>query len=260
MNYVKRILYFFCIPCRPQKSFTVRYAFPLVFTFAALLGAAAAITSDTRSSIRLETSQSSVRAGERFEINVFANAKVAVNAVDIQLNFPTDQIKILGIDTGESVITLWTRDPYVENNTVYLQGGTFRRGFIGDHLIATINAQAVETGLAKVTVGDATLLAGDGSGSKVAVSKNDDETSSIFVAASDGTYTEIDPSTADLRLKSSASIVIVTDIDGDGRVTVTDISRFMLGWASRTVVYDFNGDGFMTFRDFGIILSDSFFQ
>jgi hypothetical protein len=259
MKIFRRLLYRVCAPCRPHKSFTVRYAFPLVFTFVALLGAAAAIQSDTRSSIRLEISDTNVSAGERFEINVYASAKVAINAVDIQLQFPRNQIKVLGIDTGQSVITLWTQEPYVRGDKVYLQGGTFRRGFIGEHLIATINAEATETGLAQVSLGDVSLLAGDGSGAKVAVVATDNGTKQIYITENNGTLSGAVGET-NLKLSSTAAVLIVTDIDGDGRVTLSDISRFMVAWANKSIIYDFNGDGQMTFRDFGIILSESFFR
>jgi hypothetical protein len=256
MKTLWKIVYFFCAPCQPRTSATVRYAFPLIFAFAALLGVASVISS-SESSIHLETSQTSVRAGETFRIEVYANAHVAVNAVDIKLEFPKEQIQILGIDTGESVITLWAKEPYVEGNTVILQGGTFRRGFRGDHLIATINAKAIETGLAQISVGDVQLLAGDGTGSEVPVTENHDDSTTFYIADEEGHFAEAG---SGVNLQGTASVVIVTDIDGDGAVTLSDISRFMSAWASRTVVYDFNGDGYMSFRDFGIILADSFLR
>jgi hypothetical protein len=55
-------------------------------------------------------------------------------------------------------------------------------------------------------------------------------------------------------------VYIVTDIDGDGTVSLSDVARFLSAWRVKDAVYDFNGDGQMTFRDFGIILSDSFFR
>jgi hypothetical protein len=253
-----KALYYICSSCEPQRSSTVRYAFPLVFAFVALIGAAAVIGSN-KSYIHLDTSQDSVRAGETFSIDVYAYAHVAVNAVDIRLEFPKDQMQITGIDTGQSVITLWAQDPFVENNTVVLQGGTFRRGFRGDHLIATINAKATETGLAHISVGDVELLAGDGTGSKVAVSENEDDTTTLFIADKEGNFTKA-PDDTGVNLQGTAAVVIVTDIDGDGAVTLQDISRFMTAWASKNVVYDFNGDGKMSFRDFGIILAQSFLR
>ena len=58
----------------------------------------------------------------------------------------------------------------------------------------------------------------------------------------------------------NVAIKIITDIDGDGKVSLKDISAFMAAWANKDVSYDFNGDGKMTFRDFSIILADFFFK
>jgi len=150
----------------------------------------------------------------------------------------------------------------VEGSAVILRGGTFRRGFRGDHLIATINAKATETGLARFSIEDVILLAGDGSGTEVTVAKTGTDSTSLLIAHEDGTFapsTDGGSETA-VGLQGVATIVIITDIDGDGQVTLADISRFMFAWSTRTVVYDFNGDGKMSFRDFGIILADSFLR
>ncbi len=256
MTLFKKILYFFCASCRPNRSSTVRYAFPLVFTLAAFLGAAVIVT-DNKSFIHLESSVASVNAGESFQIEIYVSAHVPVNAVDITLEFPKNQIKVTSIDKGESVLTLWTQEPRVENNKVYLTGGTFRRGFIGDHLIATINARAIQSGLAKFSVDNVSLLAGDGSGSKVSVTKNDKESATLYITNADGTKTQ---GTEAVGVQGVTSVVIITDIDGDGQVTLADISRFMSAWNTKTITYDFNGDGAMSFRDFGIILADSFLR
>jgi hypothetical protein len=252
---MKRLIAFL-FPYARNKSATVRYAFPIIFTLIALFGAAAVSTSG-KSYIHLESNASSVHAGENFKIGVYVNAAVPVNAIDIAVQFPKEQIQITGIDTGASVITLWTQDPYVEDDKVILRGGTFRKGFRGDHLIATINAKATETGLAQFSVGDVTLLAGDGSGSSVTVAK--DTTAKNLYVVEGGTDTQT-TGESPVGLQGTAAVVIVTDIDGDGAVTLADVGRFMTAWGGGGVVYDFNGDGVMTFRDFGIILADSFFR
>jgi hypothetical protein len=240
----------------PGKSTTVRYAFPLVFAFAALL-AATALVSENASFVHLKSSVKSVNAGDQFAIEVYVTAHVPVNAVDLKLEFPLNQIRITGVDTGESVITLWTEEPTVKGNSVLMRGGTFRKGFLGDHLIATINAEAVETGVAEFSIGEVTLLAGDGSGSKVKVTRTGEEETKLFIVDEDGALTDSSTDEA-IGVKGIVSVVIVTDIDGDGNVTLGDISRFMVAWQNKSTVYDFNGDGSMTFRDFGIILADSF--
>ena len=247
MKQIQRFIYWFFSSFRSQRSRTVRLAFPLVFVSAALLGATALLYEDT-SYIRIETTENIVAANERFSIDVFVGANTPVNAVDIAVEFPVDQIEVEGIDTGESVITLWTQDPYVAGNEVILQGGTFRKGFLGEHRIATINARALEEGQAEFTTDSITLLAGDGTGAEIEVTEVGRESVAIRVEAADGIVT------------GDVAVVIVTDIDGDGNVDFNDILSFLSAWRSQKTIYDFNNDNRMTFVDFSIILADSFLR
>jgi hypothetical protein len=237
-----------------KRSSTVQYTFSVLFLFAALASMASVIGSK-ESSIRLVTSSPTVVAGEQFSIDVFAFAHTPVNAVDIAVSFPADQVEILGIDRGESVITLWTKDPYVEGTAVILRGGTYQKGFVGEHKIATINARAITTGAATFGVGTVQLLAGDGKGTAVKAKTSDADVTTNIV-----TQTEKDSSVKDTTLAGDGAVVIATDINGDGKITLTDVSSFMASWSQGNKRYDFNNDGDMTFRDFSIILYDYFAQ
>ncbi len=253
MIHLKRLLYALCVSCRPNDSRTVRYAFPVTVFTLALAGAAAVITSSDESYIKIATDNSAVEENELFTIDVYVGAHVPVNAIDISVVFPEDQVEIFGIDTGESVITLWTEEPYVDGNTVVMRGGTFRNGFLGEHLVAQINARARTNGSAKFSVDDVRLLAGDGRGSTVTIAETGYESLTMYVSV-DGQ----DP--ANVTVEGDVKLAIYTDIDGDGKVDMSDVLQFMRAWRERDVTFDFNGDGRMTFRDFGIILADSFFK
>jgi hypothetical protein len=256
MSWYTRTLYFFCGTCRPNQSRTIRYSFPVILGALVVLGALS-VTSTDKTIIEIVPSQTTVRAGETLALNVYVSAHKPVNAIDISVKVPSSQLKVKGIDTGESVITLWTEQPYVKNGVVYLRGGTFRKGFLGKHLIATINAEAIETGLAYVNVIDSMLLAGDGKATEIETANSANEEVKLYIATRDGVLpTDKTGST----FEASAEVNIITDIDGDGQVTLSDISQFMGAWRSRSVVYDFSGDGLMTFRDFAIILADSFWR
>jgi len=255
MIWYKRILYFFCNTCRPNRSRTVRYAFPFVMGALVVLSALT-ISADKKTVIEIIPSQTTVKAGDVLSLDVFVNSHTPVNAIDITLDIPSSQLNVTGIDVGTSVITLWTVDPYVDGNAVVLRGGTFRKGFLGRHRIATINAKAISSGLAYINVTDSLLLAGDGRGTEVVAADNKNDETRLIIAKSDGTF---EPGTEEASaFEANVIIRVVTDIDGDGIVTIADISRFMAAWFSSGIIYDFNGDGKMTFRDFSIILADSF--
>jgi hypothetical protein len=236
---------------RPAPSGPVRYMFPLVVGFSAFLVAVALGSSVSYSFIRIAPSKTTVTAGERFTIDIYAHAHVPVNAVDIALRFSDEAVEILGIDTGRSVITLWTEEPSVKGNIITLRGGTFARGFRSEHLIASVTARAKHTGKAEFFVTNLSLLAGDGRGTPVLTSTPNQSKALVAITS---------PAEGATTLAAEVAVAIVTDIDGDGEVTLRDVAAFLSAWQSRELVYDFNNDGKMTFRDFGIILSDLFFN
>jgi hypothetical protein len=232
---------------RSRGKRTVRYAFPLIAVTALFTGLAS-VTTQTSSYISISTDPTTVREGEKFMIEVKAYAHTPVNAVDISLKYPESQMVIEGIDTGTSVITLWAVEPYAEKGKIYLRGGVFQRGFLGEHTIARIRAHATQSGLAYVNVANASLVAGDGLGTEVRIDNVSENQTHIVVNAEDG------------KLSGEASVTLVTDLDGNGSVDWSDITSFMAAWLTRGKVYDFNHDGRMTFNDFSILLADSFFK
>jgi hypothetical protein len=217
--------------------------FSFVLLGLVVIGMANAL-STTVASVVVSSSVQTVTPGEIFYLTVTVSTPVSINAVDIVVDYPEDKMELETIDTGPSVITLWTRAPYDENGKIYFQGGTYRRGFIGEHTIARVRMKARVAGEALISVPTVSLVAGDGRGSAVAV----EEPADTRVSISD----EVD------TLVARANVSIVTDVDGNGVVDIKDVSAFMSAWFTRGQTFDFNGDGRMTFRDFSIVLADSF--
>jgi hypothetical protein len=230
----------------PSSNLTVRFMFPLLAGFISILGAAV-ISSLDSSYIRLEPSQTLVMKGEIFMIDIYASAHVPVNAIDVAITFSPEMVEIESIDTGRSVLTIWTQEPVVENNTIKFGGGTFRRGFVGEHLVATIKAKAKYNGRTEFSITDAKLLAGDGQGTTVKITEKESNTKTSFYIYDQNEDPEKISATLDIKLNP--------DIDGDGKVTLKDVSVFMTAWHSKKSTFDFNEDGRMNFIDFSIILA-----
>jgi hypothetical protein len=226
---------------------TVRYMFPLMFTTLGIWGATY-LAGGSGSYVILTPIPAYVEAGQEVSVLVEAVAASPVNTVDIEVAFPTEALTPLSVSKGGSVITLWTEDPKISNGKVTLRGGVFRKGFIGRHTIATIKAKATQNGDADVLVRNSVFLAGDGKGTELTVDKESNQKAVISIGAKSTT------------LKGSVSVQVYTDIDGDKDVDIRDIEAFMIAWKNGNKTYDFSGDGKMTFRDFAIILSDSFFK
>lgn len=234
---------------RPNSSPTVRFVFPSLVLSLALLMGANVIGTPNQSYVKLVPSATMVKSGERFAIEVYVNAHVPVNAVDVEIDF-ADSVKIIGVDKAQSVLTIWTKEPTISGNTINFSGGTFRRGFVGEHIVATIKAEAVATGKTEFSVSSAQLLAGDGQGTPIALTSLTQNSRTSFII--------YDEDTTDDELSVNVVVNINPDIDGDGRITIRDISSFLAAWHTQTVLYDFNDDGRMNFIDFSIILARSF--
>ena len=229
-------------------STTVRYMFP--FMIGTLVLFFSSVISSDKSYIKLVPSKEIVAQGEEFSIDVYVSAHVPVNAISINVGFSSEMVEIKNINTGNSVLTIWTHEPKVENGKVVFSGGTFKRGFLGEHLIGTINAKAKYNGNTEFFVENAELLAGDGLGTSVVIDKNNTNSKTSFYF-----YDQDEDPT---KIAASVKININADIDGDGKVTLNDIGAFLASWNSKQTTYDFNDDGKMNFVDFSIILTKSF--
>jgi hypothetical protein len=249
MNYLKNILKRIVNFLRPHTGSTVRPMFPLVFGMLAFLGAA--VVGSESSYVKLVPSATTVLAGERFSIDIYANAHVPVNALDLTISYLPEAVEVLSVDKAQSVLTIWTKEPVISENNISLSGGTYRRGFIGEHLVATIKVEAKFSGNTEFLVSRAELLAGDGLGTPVKVSGTGD--------ASKQTFYILDENDDPTKITANLGLNITADIDGDGKVTLKDVSSFMAAWSNADKTYDFNKDGRMNFVDFSIILAKSFF-
>ena len=226
---------------------TVRYAFPVVFV-AAIIASLASIVAHDQSYVSIMTDVDTVTRDQEFFIDVDVSAHVPINAVDLQISYPENTVAIDGIDNGQSVITLWTEEPYARDGVIYLRGGTFRKGFVGEHTIARIRARALEAGEARLLISSTALVAGDGKGTAVAAGNTGSNSVRIMVVGDTG------------KITGEAVIAVITDANGDGVVNLADITLFMSAWFTQSRLYDFNNDGRMTFRDFSILLADSFLK
>jgi len=227
---------------------TVHFMFPIIAFTLGIVGAT--ILSGNSSAVVLTPSASYVASGDDVVVSVEAVAAAPVNTVDIEVDFPP-ALTPKSIDTGGSVITLWTTDPKIDGNKVIFRGGTFRQGFLGRHLIANVHAKATQNGDADVLVRNSTFLAGDGKGTELAVSQNSTG-AQIHIGAKGKDGTTV--------LGGTVAVDVVTDINGDGKVDFSDIEDFMSAWTTGSRKFDFNGDGKMSFRDFGIILAKAFLK
>lgn len=224
--------------------------FPVVFLSVAALSVASLVFTES-SYVRLETSETSLEVGERFTLQVFAQSQVPVNAVDITVSYDAAIVEVVKIDRKQSILTSWVEEPVIAAHEVNFKGGTFSRGFIGEHQIASIEFRTVRTGLGVVQVTAADLRSGLTADTLVHLPETTGSKISFFV---------YDENTVPETTALNITVKKNTDINGDGKVTLSDVRAFVGVWRSPSTTYDFNADGKMNFSDFSIILADSLLQ
>lgn len=112
-----------------------------------------------------------VTEGETFAIRLVVNTGgQAINAAEATIDFPKDRLDVKSVSKSGSIFTLWPIEPSASNatGTVTFSGGVPNPGFTGSSgRIITLNFLAQKPGSAKLTIGNAQLLANDGKGTNI---------------------------------------------------------------------------------------------
>lgn len=251
MKLLSKLLQLVLQPYRHPRSRTVRYAFPMVFVSALLLLASVA-SLEGKPEVLLEVSPTQVVIGEEAYLDVKVRTTSAINALTIIISAPTDKVLMDTVQVSNSVITLWTEEPRVDNGKIILRGGTFRRGFVGEHTIARIAFTPATSGTFAFTADNIELVAGDGAGTVIRPDAELVRSDTLYSFASREDLVAVeDKPRFELAIREQLGIT-------DRAIGLRDISRFMSAWSTKATSYDFDGDGAMTFRDFAILLAYSF--
>ena len=252
-TWYKRIFFSCCKVLRPHQRGPVKRFFSLGMAAVVLSAGTFAFLqhSDENNVVIISSSSDVVLVGQPFYVDVHVRAVDDINAVDLEISYPETILSIDSIRTGESVLSIWTHEPTATNGQIRLSGGTFRRGFSGEHRIIRLGATALESGNIELAFTKTDLIEGDGDGSRITLEHIDRQ--GLSLRAVSRQEAEVEGLTQIVQ-----ETILRTDLTGDGRVTMADISMFLSAWANQDIVYDFDGDGRMTFRDFSIILADYF--
>ncbi len=119
----------------------------------------------------ISPSQSEVTAGNIVSLKVSVNTqgKVTNNAESI-LQFPSDLLEVVSLDTRSSIFTLWVEEPSFSNTLgqVTFNGGVPNPGFIGDNgSIISVVFRAKKAGSASVILSNAAVRENDGLGTDI---------------------------------------------------------------------------------------------
>ncbi len=197
-----------------------------------------------------------VLVGETFTVSIKVTAKTPVNVFKGDLGFDQTKLSVESIDYNTSIADLWAKAPWYENGdgTIgFIGGTTMKGGFLGDGTLMTVTFKTVSAGDAPIHFHEARILEHDGLGTDAPLSESID---SIFTVE----QSVLDTQTIAEPESSVANIMVVnepptTDLSGDGKQTLADISIFMLNMLGTDARFDFNLDGSVDTKDLSIIMS-----
>lgn len=147
---------------------------PLLLTAFLFLGFSLAGTASA-ATFTLSSDLSSVGVGDTATLILTVNTEgVPVNAAEATIQYPTDLLAVLDVDTSDSLFNFWVQEPSFSNDTgilTFLGGAT--NGFNGASLrIVRLHVKVKAEGVANILFTSGTITASDGNGTNVLTSMN----------------------------------------------------------------------------------------
>ncbi len=207
--------------------------------------------------MRVEPGNATAKSGETFTIELVVESAIPVNVFGGEVRFSNDVLAVESIDYNTSIADLWAEKPWYENGagTLNFGGGTTRPGgFIGEGALMKITFRTLREGTGILSLNDARILLHDGLGTESNVKAPID---ALFTIESDtptppNLLTQNPIGTSYTILKEIPS----PDINKDDKVTIADVSIFMLHMRGGNMLYDFNQDGAVGIKDLSILMRE----
>ena len=205
--------------------------------------------------MRIDPPNGLVVAGETFQIKIIVDASVPANVFAGEINFNPEIMTIKSIDYNTSIADLWAELPWYSNGagTLNFAGGTTKPGgFFGTGDLITVTFQTKETGVDNLTFKNVQILQHDGLGTKAPTKNPIDALFTVQEQVEANTISR--SSTVDTSVLSIVKKRPATDLNNDGKQSVTDISIFMADLLTNDRRSDFNLDGKVNTKDLSIII------
>lgn len=206
--------------------------------------------------MRIEPARGGVTIGDTFVVEILVSAQTPVNVFKGEIHFDHAALAVDSIDYNVSIADLWAELPWYENGegTVNFTGGSTRKGgFLGTGSLMTITFRALSKGETVLHLVDARILEHNGLGTDAPLVEPIDAfftvEESIITAQTIAT-----PQVTTVRLTVTPQRPS-TDLNGDGKQSITDVSIFMLNIFGDNLRFDFNQDGFIDTKDLSILMS-----
>ena len=214
---------------------------------AGTLTASIALTDKPSAAIYAVPNTTFVEVGDTVVFGVMVKSNVPVNAFASELIFDTIRFDVTGINYNTSIANLWVEEPWYNraNNSVYFAGGTTQTdGFIGTDELMRVTLRAKAAGETVLTLRNTRVLAHDGLGKDVPLTKPLDTLFTI----------DTTPFATPLKEVETEPIAIIhdvptLDVNNDGILSFKDVGVLLTALGSDNANFDFNGDGTVSWGD-----------
>lgn len=190
-----------------------------------------------------------------FTVDVMVASQVPVNVFKGEVLFDPRILKVESIDYNTSIADLWAELPWYENGegSINFAGGTTQSGgFQGTGSLIRITFRTIEKGITILRLDGARILAHDGFGTDVPVNMPLDAIFEVEERIAKETVATPKITTTAL---SVATPPPSTDLNGDGKQSIADVSIFVRGMFGDEPRFDFNQDGKVDTKDLSILMS-----
>ena len=110
----------------------------------------------------------SIAPGSTFSVSVLVDTTFSINAVNVEINFPDNQLQFLDFDNTDSIINIWQTKPEINQNGNLVFSGGMIKAFEGTAgLLGKITFQALSPGSPKLSFSKSDVYLADGKGTKV---------------------------------------------------------------------------------------------
>ncbi len=188
-------------------------------------------------------------------VDVNLNTNIPIDATGATIRFPNDTFSVVAISKENSFFDLWTEETTIKEGMgeiIFSGGTTDREGHIGTGTIMTLTLKAKKEGEAMLSFDNVRIFPHDGTGKQV----QHESRSLTYTIETKSVSSQQPQSQAPSGTPQEAVQKPASDLTGDGRVTLSDLSILMVGMiSSYNARYDLNTDGAVSLSDLSILLS-----
>ncbi len=211
---------------------------------------------EPKADMRIEPHTGVVAKGDSFTLRVMVTADTPTNVFKGEVRFDRTLLAVTAIEYNTSIANLWAEKPWYENGegTINFIGGTTEKGgFLGTGTLMTITFVTLAEGDALLHLEGARILEHNGLGTDAPLKESIDGLFTVAESVIEA-QTVASPQTTTTSL-TVVSELLSTDLNGDGKQSIADVSIFMLNMLGTDTRFDFNQDGMVNATDLSILMS-----